>query len=127
MRAIRRHDDQIAALGGDHVVAGEHLGGAVQQIEHLGGAVVHMRAGTVGARREGDAHGGQRTAGGVAVRQQPYGDGVPADHLGPGLPHQRGLLEPRHEQRHLRLPTVRCGQAAKSSAALTRTTAAVAR
>ncbi|MEH0819226.1 hypothetical protein V6U84_03590 [Micromonospora sp. CPCC 205714] len=35
VRETGRHDDQVAAFSGDHLVAGEQLRGAVQQVEGL--------------------------------------------------------------------------------------------
>jgi len=58
-----RHDDQITALGGLDLLAGQQMGGAVQQVEQLGGVGVLVWLGTVRTVGQADPLGGQRIAG----------------------------------------------------------------
>jgi hypothetical protein len=102
VRHARRHDDEVAALGRDDLLAGQELGLAVDHVEHLGRALVQMGGGAVGTAGEGDALGGQCAAGRAAVGQQFDGAGGAADHLGLGIADDHGRVELRYEQRHLR-------------------------
>jgi hypothetical protein len=44
----RRDDDEVAAFGGDDLVSGQELGGAVEQVEQFGGVGVVVWLGAVG-------------------------------------------------------------------------------
>jgi hypothetical protein len=91
VRAARRDDDEVAPLGGDDVLPGQGLGGAVEHEEHLGGVVVPVRARAVGSIGEGDALGGQCPSGRAAVGQQLHCGGSAPDHLGLAIADDDGL------------------------------------
>jgi hypothetical protein len=88
-----RDDEEVAALGRDDLVAGQDLGGAVEEKEQLSriGVVVWFRA--VGPVGEGDALGGQCAARGAGIGQETHGRGGPADDFGIGGADDHGLGE----------------------------------